>query len=144
MYKRFCLLSAAIAWAMASALMAVQLSGKAHKDLAPHIDISLAYIYCGKQLIIELQNKQYALKASQQSILKRNITNYNLNITNYNISFSTWTEPTMNDVGSFILAHFYNCTREGDWSVTVNPSMLSHPTHVQACFLTMPVYWPAF
>ena len=46
----------------------------------------LAYIYCGKQLIVELQNKQYALKASMQSVLKRNITNYiflNSNRTNY-------------------------------------------------------------
>ena len=48
--------------------------------------------------------------------------------------------------GSFILACFYNCTCESDWSVPIDCSqgpcslvlLISHPAHVQARFLTVP------
>ena len=40
------------------------------------------HLYCGKQLIIELQNKQYALQVSMQSVLKREPT-MNVELTDY-------------------------------------------------------------
>ena len=43
-----------------------------------------------------------------------------------------------------VASHFYNRTHEDDWSVTIDPSVLSLPAHMQARFLTAQAYWPAF
>ena len=47
-----------------------------------------------------------------------------------------WNRSMLIVSGGFILARFYNRTREGDWSVTVDPSVLSHPVHAR------PTFWP--
>jgi len=54
---------------------------------------------------------------------------------NYSASYC-WNHSMLIVYDRFILARFYNRTREGDWSVTVDPSVLSHPVHAR------PTFWP--
>jgi len=57
--------------------------------------ISLTHIYCGKQLIIELQNKQYAFKASMQSLKREPTMNVGLIGSQY---WSSWCDPYSSNV----------------------------------------------